>query len=54
MKGIFSFDVEFSDPDSQARVGVMNTPAGAIPTPAFIPGGTKATVKAIPESRWFG
>lgn len=33
------------------RTGVITTPHGAIPTPAFIPVGTKATVKAVlPES----
>ncbi len=35
----------------QGRVGVINTPHGAIQTPAFIPVGTKATVKSVlPES----
>jgi len=33
------------------RVGTIHTPHGDIPTPAFIPVGTKATVKAVlPES----
>ncbi|MEI7630960.1 MAG: tRNA-guanine(34) transglycosylase, partial [Actinomycetes bacterium] len=33
------------------RVGVITTPHGQIHTPAFIPVGTKATVKAVlPES----
>lgn len=33
------------------RAGVIHTPHGDIPTPAFIPVGTKATVKAVlPES----
>ena len=32
------------------RAGVIHTPHGDIPTPAFVPVGTKATVKAlIPE-----
>jgi queuine tRNA-ribosyltransferase len=35
----------------QGRVGVIHTPHGDIQTPAFIPVGTKATVKAVlPES----
>lgn len=35
----------------RARAGVIRTPHGAISTPAFIPVGTKATVKAVlPES----
>ena len=34
-----------------ARAGIMRTPHGDIRTPAFIPVGTKATVKAVlPES----
>ena len=33
-----------------ARAGVIHTPHGDIPTPAFIPVGTKATVKSlVPE-----
>ena len=33
------------------RVGVIHTPHGDIQTPAFIPVGTKATVKAVlPDS----
>ncbi|MFM8212606.1 MAG: tRNA-guanine transglycosylase, partial [Actinomycetes bacterium] len=33
------------------RAGVIKTPHGEIPTPAFIPVGTKATVKSVlPES----
>jgi queuine tRNA-ribosyltransferase len=31
-----------------ARAGEIHTPHGVIPTPAFIPVGTKATVKAVP------
>src|SRR3972149_5499145 len=30
-----------------ARAGVFHTPHGAIPTPAFAPVGTQATVKAV-------
>ena len=48
----FSFDV-VSQPDrsSSARAGTINTPHGQIQTPAFIPVGTKATVKSVmPES----
>lgn len=37
--------------DGQGRTGVIHTPHGDIQTPAFIPVGTKATVKAVlPES----
>ena len=33
--------------NSLARVGTISTPHGEIQTPAFIPVGTKATVKAV-------
>ncbi|MTA51366.1 MAG: tRNA-guanine(34) transglycosylase, partial [Actinobacteria bacterium] len=34
-----------------ARTGIIKTPHGEIATPAFIPVGTKATVKAVlPET----
>jgi queuine tRNA-ribosyltransferase len=33
--------------DGEARAGVLETAHGAIPTPAFMPVGTKATVKAL-------
>ncbi|MCB1298582.1 MAG: tRNA-guanine transglycosylase, partial [Microthrixaceae bacterium] len=43
------FSVEVSR--DRARAGVIETPHGAIRTPAFVPVGTKATVKAVlPES----
>ena len=51
-KSQFSFDV-VSQPErsSSARAGTINTPHGQIQTPAFIPVGTKATVKSVmPES----
>lgn len=34
-------------PDSLGRAGVIHTPHGLIKTPAFIPVGTKATVKSV-------
>ncbi|MFC5337634.1 tRNA guanosine(34) transglycosylase Tgt [Leucobacter denitrificans] len=52
----FSFDIEHrlesdgahaSDGRPLGRAGVIHTPHGDIQTPAFIPVGTKATVKAI-------
>lgn len=50
----FSFDVtaELSSGNgAMARTGRINTPHGTIQTPAFIPVGTKATVKSVlPES----
>lgn len=48
----FSFDI-VSNPDSSssARAGSINTPHGKVQTPAFIPVGTKATVKSVtPEA----
>jgi queuine tRNA-ribosyltransferase len=52
LKTNYSFDIH-SDPasSSSARAGTINTPHGPIQTPAFIPVGTKATVKSVmPES----
>jgi queuine tRNA-ribosyltransferase len=45
----FSFDLQATD--GRARTGVIHTPRGDIRTPAFMPVGTAATVKAmLPES----
>ncbi len=45
----FSFDLKATD--GKARSGVINTPRGEVRTPAFMPVGTAATVKAmLPES----
>ena len=47
----FGFEITASDSESLARVGTISTPHGVIQTPAFIPVGTKATVKSVlPES----
>ena len=35
------------DPDTNARAGVLETPRGAIPTPIFMPVGTKGSVKGM-------
>ncbi len=40
-----TFDIEATDGD--ARTGVIETPRGGIRTPAFMPVGTQATVKAM-------
>jgi queuine tRNA-ribosyltransferase len=42
----FSFEVTHID--GRARCGLVRTPHGEIETPAFMPVGTKATVKGIP------
>src|SRR6266542_510350 len=41
----FSFNIESSD--GRARAGIFTTPHGEMPTPAFMPVGTLATVKAL-------
>jgi queuine tRNA-ribosyltransferase len=47
----FSFSVAHEIPDRLGRSGEIVTPHGVIKTPAFIPVGTKATVKSVlPDS----
>lgn len=41
------FEVIATDPNSGLRAGVLHTPHGSVPTPAFMPVGTLATVKAL-------
>ncbi len=49
MTKAFSFDLKATD--GKARTGVISTPRGDVRTPAFMPVGTAATVKAMmPES----
>jgi len=49
--GAFTWDVLSDDAASRARLGRLSTPHGAVETPAFIPVGTKATVKGVlPET----
>ncbi|WP_395006860.1 tRNA-guanine transglycosylase, partial [Cypionkella sp.] len=49
MPKAFSFALHATD--GRARTGVISTPRGDIRTPAFMPVGTAATVKAMmPES----
>ena len=40
-----SFEVTATD--GAARAGIFRTPHGDVPTPAFMPVGTKATVKGV-------
>lgn len=48
---MLTFTIQAKDPDSRARAGTIETPHGKIETPAFIPVGTKATVKSLaPEA----
>ena len=47
----FAFEIKQSAENGLARVGTISTPHGDIQTPAFIPVGTKATVKSVlPEA----
>jgi queuine tRNA-ribosyltransferase len=47
----FSFTISHAADSGLARVGTISTPHGDIQTPAFIPVGTKATVKTVlPEA----
>jgi queuine tRNA-ribosyltransferase len=41
------FEVLATDPGSGLRAGVLHTPHGAVPTPAFMPVGTRASVKGL-------
>ncbi len=51
MSSGFQFRVEHNLEDRLGRVGQIQTPHGVIQTPAFIPVGTKATLKSVlPES----
>ena len=47
----FAFSISKEIPGKRGRSGIISTPHGEIKTPAFIPVGTKATVKsALPDS----
>lgn len=43
----FAYDIVAQDPTTHARAGVLHTPHGDVPTPIFMPVGTKATVKGL-------
>ena len=47
MKKPFYFTIETKLDGAHARTGVITTPHGTIKTPAFIPVGTQATLKAL-------
>ena len=47
MKSGFSFEINKGAASGLARAGTISTPHGDIQTPAFIPVGTKATVKSV-------
>ena len=46
-KAWFTYDIIAEDPQTHARAGVFHTPHGDVPTPIFMPVGTKATVKGL-------
>jgi len=43
----FAFDLQHEDTKTAARLGLLRTPHGHIPTPVFAPVGTQATVKTL-------
>ena len=45
----FRFELVAADPESGARAGLLHTPHGVIETPAFMPVGTRAAVKAMAQ-----
>jgi queuine tRNA-ribosyltransferase len=45
----FKFELTGRDPNCSARLGQVKTPHGAFETPAFMPVGTQATVKAVSQ-----
>ena len=46
-QSLFTYDIVAEDPTTHARAGVLHTPHGDVPTPIFMPVGTKATVKGL-------
>lgn len=44
---MFEYDIIAVDPKTHARAGVLHTSHGDVPTPIFMPVGTKATVKGL-------
>ncbi len=44
-----SFSILAQDPNSAARVGLLQTARGQVETPVFMPVGTAASVKAMPQ-----
>ena len=44
---MFTFEVSATEPAGRARCGVLTTPHGMVHTPAFMPVGTKGSVKGL-------
>jgi queuine tRNA-ribosyltransferase len=49
----FAFRVLARSTETRARVGVFDTPHGAVTTPAFMPVGTRGTVKGVEPAQLF-
>lgn len=47
----FTYDIVAEDGETHARAGVFHTPHGDVPTPTFMPVGTKASVKGLLPSQ---
>ena len=47
VRRLFSYEVKHVCRQSGARLGVLHTPHGDIPTPIYMPVGTSACVKAM-------
>lgn len=45
----FAFEIVAQDRQTGARAGLLHTPHGVVETPAFMPVGTQATVKALSQ-----
>jgi len=43
----FSFEIVAEDAHSMARAGILHTPHGDVPTPVYMPVGTRAAVKTV-------
>jgi len=44
------FEISVKDNNTKARAGMLNTSSGNIPTPIFMPVGTAASVKTVPQA----
>jgi queuine tRNA-ribosyltransferase len=49
-----SFEIVAECPRTRARAGVLHTPHGDVETPVFMPVGTQATVKGLPQRDLLG
>jgi len=47
MAGPIRFDIQHRSEQTHARVGVVQTPHGSFQTPAFMPVGTRGTIKGL-------